>query len=66
MPRELWRIDTYNIQKNQITKLNLLCYILPPQKRKIACRHSLKGGDSKNGNSVIHVAFLAAYHIVGQ
>lgn len=65
MPRELWRIDTYNIQKNQITKLNLLCYILPPQ-RKVACRHSLKGGDSKNGNSVIHVAFLAANCIVGQ
>lgn len=66
MPRELWRIDTYNIQKNQITKLNLLCYILPPPQRKVACRHSLKGGDSKNGSFVIHVAFLAANHIVGQ
>lgn len=42
-----------------------MLHFTPPQ-RKVACRHSLKGGDSKNGNSVIHVAFLAAYHIVGQ
>lgn len=42
-----------------------MLHFTPPQ-RKVACRHSLKGGNSKNGNSVIHVAFLAANCIVGQ
>lgn len=42
-----------------------MLHFTPPQ-RKVACRHSLKGGDGKNSSFVIHVAFLAANHIVGQ
>ena len=58
MPRELWRIDTYNIQKNQITKLNLLCYILPPPKEKSLVGTALKAATAKMAALLSMLLFL--------
>ena len=59
MPRELWRIDTYNIQKNQITKLNLLCYILPPPKKeKSLVGTALKAATAKMAALLSMLLFL--------
>ena len=54
----VWRIDTYNIQKNQITKLNLLCYILPPPKEKSLVGTALKAATAKMAALLSMLLFL--------